>query len=63
MGCADVLTSVTVFSVFCRYVQFVKSDAMVYLQDKVGVVISVPPLTNSEATKVKLTCLPAHKAT
>lgn len=35
-----------------RYLQFVKAETMVFLQDKTDTVISLPPLTNSEISKV-----------
>ena len=38
--------------VCCRYLQYVNREDMVYLKDSSGTVISLPPLTNSENTKV-----------
>lgn len=35
-----------------KYLQFVNADAMVFLQDSAGLVISLPPLVNSEVTKI-----------
>lgn len=42
----------TDFILLGRYLQFVNGEAMVFLQDKEDVVMSLPPLTNSEVTKV-----------
>ena len=39
-------------SIHNRYLQLVNPTEMVALQDSRGTVVSLPPLTNSESTKV-----------
>ena len=43
-----------------RYLQYVSVEEMVYLRDGSGTVISLPPLTNSENTKVYI-CTSGHR--
>ena len=53
--CVCVCHSLALVSLY-RYLQFVDSQEMVCIHDNSGTVVSLPPLTNSENTKVCL-CL------
>lgn len=38
----------------CRYLHFVHAEQMVYLRDASGTVLSLPPLTNCDSSKVSI---------
>ena len=48
----NILAACDILTCCCRYLDLVNAMEMVHLRDSTGAVLSLPPLTNSELSKV-----------